>query len=115
MAWSTAADPLLHEMHYSGTKLFVKKEGYYFVYSKVYFSVDTAFKHSVHVVTKRYLGKSIPLMEARKTANKVVRSNSYLGGVFHLYEDDALFVQVSDTAQIVRSKSYENFFGAYMI
>ncbi len=111
------ADPLLHEMDYKDKSLIVQKEGYYYVYSKVSFLDTDVFHHSVHVKTKLYIGKSIPLLSSRKYSegSSKIRSNSYLGGVFHLNKDDALFVKVSNASKILRYKSFENIFGAYMI
>ncbi|XP_044036760.1 tumor necrosis factor ligand superfamily member 14 [Siniperca chuatsi] len=117
MAWSMDADPLLHEMDYKDRSLVIQKEGFYYVYSKVSFMDTNVFHHSVHLKTKLYIGKSIPLLKSRKYSegSSNIRSNSYLGGVFHLYKDDALFVKVSNISKIVRHKSFENVFGAYMI
>ncbi|AWP19061.1 putative tumor necrosis factor ligand superfamily member 14-like [Scophthalmus maximus] len=49
------------------------------------------------------------------TYSTKTESNSYLGGVFLLYKDDALCVKVSNPARIKRHHSYENIFGAFMI
>ncbi|GAA6223609.1 tumor necrosis factor ligand superfamily member 6-like [Lates japonicus] len=117
MAWSMDADPILYEMDYKDSRLLIKKEGYYYVYSKVYFLDSGVFHHSVHLLTTIYSGGSITLLQSRKysPASGKTRSNSYLGGVFHLYRDDALYVKVSNTTKIERHKSFENVFGAYMI
>ncbi|KAM6966562.1 tumor necrosis factor ligand superfamily member 14 [Tautogolabrus adspersus] len=129
MAWSMNADPLLYEMDYKDRCLVIQKEGYYHVYSKVYFLSSEPFQHSIHWKTKRYKGKSIPLLSSRTNSelsrsrrksrdwdfNSDQTSNSYLGGVFHFYKDDAIFVQVSNSSQIVRFRPFENIFGAFMI
>ncbi len=117
MAWSMIADPLLHEMDYKNGSLIIQKEGIYYVYSKVSFSASDFFSHSVDQKTDRYMGKSIPLLKSQTSAVKTGkrRSNSYLGGVFHLHKGDAIFVSVSDTSKIPRHRSFENIFGAYMI
>lgn len=117
LRWSTIAQPLLYKMDYTDGRLVVHTEGYYYVYSKVSFYENRRFHHSIQVTTNMYAGKSIPLLESRSytgRSNKI-QSNSYLGGVFHLYKDDAIFVQVSNTSQVVRSKAYENVFGVVMI
>ncbi|KAM8843808.1 tumor necrosis factor ligand superfamily member 14 isoform 1-T2 [Spinachia spinachia] len=117
MAWSTKADPLLYKMDYKDKSLVIQKEGYYHVYSKISFVDIHDFFHSVNWKTQMYSGKSIPLLMSRRfshgSSNK--RSSSYLAGVFHLTKNDAVFVKVSNTSHIVRLKSYENIFGAYMI
>lgn len=119
MAWSMNADPLLYEMTYKDRELKIQKEGYYYVYSKVFFSDSNGFQHRISMHTDRYSG-NITLLQSRKypshsKVSQKTQSNSYLGGVFHLYKDDGIFVDVSDTAKIVRHKPSENVFGAYMI
>lgn len=119
MAWSMNADPLLYEMTYKDKELKIQKEGYYYVYSKVFFSDSNGFQHHISMHTDRYSG-NITLLQSRKypshsKGSQKTQSNSYLGGVFHLYKDDGIFVDVSDTAKIVRHKPSENVFGAYMI
>ncbi|CAK6963130.1 tumor necrosis factor ligand superfamily member 14 [Scomber scombrus] len=118
MAWSTVADPILYEMVYKDRSLVIQKDGYYYVYSKIFFSDNGTFHHLVNQKTKKYDGKSINLLQSRKYSenHKIsIKSNSYLGGVFYLEKGDAIFVEVSDTAKVMRHKSTENFFGAYMI
>ncbi|XP_071328777.1 tumor necrosis factor ligand superfamily member 14 [Trachinotus anak] len=117
MAWSMIAEPLLYEMGYKDGGLIIQKEGYYYVYSKVFFFDCGPFHHSVIRKTVKYVGAGIPLLQSRKYSKKsgTARSNSYLGGVFHLEKDDALYVKVSNTTKIDRHGSYENVFGAYMI
>ncbi|XP_029996196.1 tumor necrosis factor ligand superfamily member 14-like isoform X2 [Sphaeramia orbicularis] len=117
LTWSLNGDPLLYKLDYSDGSLIIQTEGYYYVYSKVTFLDKSTFHHSVHRKTKLYTGKSIVLLESRMYSSRSgnIQSNSYLGGVFHLYKDDALFVKVSNTLQVVRHKHYENVFGAYMI
>ncbi|XP_049417829.1 tumor necrosis factor ligand superfamily member 14 [Epinephelus fuscoguttatus] len=117
MAWSMNAEPPLYGMKYIDNSLIIQQEGYYHIYSKVFFHDTGFFNHSIHRKTERYPGKSIPLLVSRKYSEQSsrVRSNSYLGGVFHLTKDDALFVKVSNTSKIVRHKYFENTFGAYML
>lgn len=116
MAWSMDANPLLYQMDYKNGSLLIQQEGFYFVYSKVSFLDSDVFHHSIDLKTERYSGKSIPLLMSRKISEfKKNRSNSYLGGVFHLHKGDALVVKVSDTLKVLRYKSFENIFGAYMI
>lgn len=112
------SDPLLYKMDYNDGRLLILKEGFYYVYSKVSFSDNGIFHHSVELDTKLFAGKSISLLLSRKYSEKISTnrlSNSYLGGVFHLHKDDALFVKVNNASKVVRSKFSENTFGAYMI
>uniref|UniRef100_A0A8C6PWW1 TNF superfamily member 14 n=1 Tax=Nothobranchius furzeri TaxID=105023 RepID=A0A8C6PWW1_NOTFU len=117
MGWSMNADPILYEMVYRNGSLIIQKEGYYFIYSKVYFSFSGIFHHLINMKTEKYTGKFITLLQSRETSpeSSKMRSNSYLGGVFHLSENDAIYVSVSSTQKILRHKSFENVFGAYMI
>ncbi|XP_042249050.1 tumor necrosis factor ligand superfamily member 14-like [Thunnus maccoyii] len=118
MAWSTDADPPLYKIDYKDRSLVIQKEGYYYVYSKVSFSDTGIFHHRVDLRTVKFTGKSINLLKSRKYSNHFKhpeQSNSYLGGVFHLSRDDAIFVKVSNTSKIVRQDLSENVFGAYMI
>nr|XP_046272459.1 tumor necrosis factor ligand superfamily member 14 [Scatophagus argus]XP_046272460.1 tumor necrosis factor ligand superfamily member 14 [Scatophagus argus] len=117
MGWSMDAEPLLYEMDYKDGNILIQKEGFYYVYSKVSFLDTDVFYHSVDLKTELYKGKSIPLLNSRKysVGSSKVRSNSYLGGVFHLHKGDAIFVKVSNSSKILRYKSFENIFGAYMI
>ncbi|XP_071322166.1 tumor necrosis factor ligand superfamily member 14-like [Trachinotus anak] len=117
MAWSMTGEPLLYDMAYKDRTLIIQKEGYYYVYSKVFFLDKGVFHHSVNMKTERYSGGSITLLQSRKYSPKHGRavSNSYLGGVFHLYKDNALYVKVSNTTYIERHGSFENVFGAFMI
>ncbi|XP_061760961.1 tumor necrosis factor ligand superfamily member 14 [Nerophis ophidion] len=116
--WSLSLLPVLHKMHYfqKNRSLVVQEEGLYFVYSKVYFVDVGVFHHSVVMHTRRHNEERIPLMQSRKYSTKAEKdSNSFLGGVFHLRQDDALFVKVSNSSKIIRHKAYENIFGAFMI
>ncbi|XP_023867573.1 tumor necrosis factor ligand superfamily member 14 [Salvelinus sp. IW2-2015] len=120
MVWNMQAEPLLHEMEYKDGKLVIQKQGYYYVYSKIFFSeVNVAFTHSVCRTTPRYLGKDIELLKSRRYYPKFGKimstSNSYLGGVFHFFEDDSIFVKVKNVTQVRIQYSTENVFGIYMI
>ncbi|XP_008327665.1 tumor necrosis factor ligand superfamily member 14 [Cynoglossus semilaevis] len=117
MTWSTIASPLLYKMDYKDGGLVIQKEGYYYVYSKVFFLDKNFFQHSVVLCTEKYSGKAIPLLMSEHLAPKSREawSNSYLGGVFHLDKDSVLLVNVSNTNKLKRHRSFENIFGAYMI
>lgn len=120
MVWDMQTEPLLHEMEYKDGKLVIQKEGYYYVYSKIFFSeVNVAFTHSVCRTTPRYLRKDIELLKSRryypKSGKMISSSNSYLGGVFHFFKDDSIFVKVKNVTQVRIHSSTENVFGIYMI
>ncbi|KAM6904476.1 tumor necrosis factor ligand superfamily member 14 [Xenentodon cancila] len=117
MKWSMNADPILHQIGYSNGSLIIQKEGYYYIYSKVFFLDSGVFYHLVNLHTEMYDGESITLLQARKYSppSSRTRSNSFLAGVFHLFKNDAIYVNVSNTLHVMRHKSFENVFGAYMI
>ncbi|XP_029015953.1 tumor necrosis factor ligand superfamily member 14 [Betta splendens] len=117
MTWSTIADPILYEMRYEDGKLLIQKEGFYYVYSEVNFQYDQRFHHTVLLATPLYRGEDIPLLQSRRFSegHGALRSNSFLGGVFHLHKGDGVYVKVYNVSQIVRHRSYENTFGMYMI
>lgn len=112
------AEPILYKMTYENGTLIIQEEGYYYVYSKVFFFLGIeSFTHEINVRTERYVGGSITLLQSRNISPRSgkFQSNSFLGGVFHLYKNDAIYVYTSNTARIARHKSFENIFGAYMI
>ncbi|XP_010872661.1 tumor necrosis factor ligand superfamily member 14 [Esox lucius] len=121
IVWNIEEPPLLHGMTYRDGKLIIEKEGYYYVYSKVFFSeVTNVFTHFVCKRTPRYSeDKDINLLQSRryhpKSGHYNPTSNSYLGGVFHFFQDDSIFVKVINITQVRISESTENFFGVFMI
>lgn len=117
--WNMEEQPLLNEMKYRNGQLVIQRDGFYYVYSKIYFKDTTShFTHSVYTNTDRYDGKSIPLLQSQthhSRNDKLALSNSYLGGVFQFYKNDSIFVRASNTSYVIRSKGYENYFGVFMI
>ncbi|XP_033827687.1 tumor necrosis factor ligand superfamily member 14 [Periophthalmus magnuspinnatus] len=115
MGWSEIPEPLLYKMTYKNGCLIFQDSGYYYIYSKVTFNVDSLVRHSIELKTKYYLGKkSITLLKSMQTSLSRP-SNSFLAGVFHFYKGDAIFVKVSNMVHIARHESTENVFGAHMI
>lgn len=125
LSWSENGFPLLYEMSYRKGNLIIQQEGYYFVYSKVFFLDDGTFHHYVMLHTQRLAGANITLLQARKYSphlcsvkckdNASARSNSYLAGVFHFFQNDSVYVNVSDSSHVIQHKSVENVFGAFML
>ncbi|KAM6957760.1 tumor necrosis factor ligand superfamily member 14 [Aplochiton taeniatus] len=129
MTWNMIAEPLLYQMEYRDGRLTIQKEGYYYVYSKVFYSETnnplsnkSQFTHSVRIITPNYLGQDIPILQSRghhpyrrSEKDSLATSNSVLSGVFHLRKNESLVVMVSNTSQIIIAHSYENYFGAYML
>ncbi|XP_036409432.1 tumor necrosis factor ligand superfamily member 14 [Megalops cyprinoides] len=122
LQWNLDGNSFTHQMQYREGVLVVEEEGYYFIYSKVFFTEPecTSFTHAVLCNTQRYLGGDTELMQSRRFhCRSQWRSrnllNSYLGGVYHLSKGDSIYVKAQNHTQIVRHISPENFFGAYMI
>lgn len=120
LLWNTEGDAITHELDYRNGGLQVQKEGFYFVYSKLYFLEPNCdmFTHSVLRRTPRYLGADLKLMESRRFhCSRSTREllSSYLGGVYHLVKGDTILVRAENHTLIALRGSYDNFFGAYMI
>ncbi|XP_036409499.1 tumor necrosis factor ligand superfamily member 14-like [Megalops cyprinoides] len=122
LQWTLDGNSFTHQMQYREGALVVEEEGYYFIYSKVFFTEPecTSFTHAVLWSTPRVLGGDTELMQSRRFhCRSQWRSrnllNSYLGGVYHLSKGDSIYVKAQNHTQIVRHISPENFFGAYMI
>ncbi|XP_077382154.1 tumor necrosis factor ligand superfamily member 14 isoform X2 [Festucalex cinctus] len=118
LGWNLISEHLLRGIDYKDGNLLIRREGFYFVYSKLSFYNPGVFHHMVMMRTHRH-SSAIPLLRARKYSSAADDSkdngNTFLGGVFHLHKDDALFVKVSDASKIVRLVTYESVFGAFMI
>ncbi|KAK2909521.1 hypothetical protein Q8A67_005358 [Cirrhinus molitorella] len=106
-------------LEYKNNSLYVQQDGYYYIFSKVA-HMDTCkyFKHQVMQCTERYNSKAIELMQSSRLICTPDKSqsigNSYLGGIFHLYKGDTVFVKVNNSS-LVHGDHYENFFGAFMV
>uniref|UniRef100_A0A8C1WGX8 THD domain-containing protein n=1 Tax=Cyprinus carpio TaxID=7962 RepID=A0A8C1WGX8_CYPCA len=131
-------------LEYKDNSLYVQQDGYYYIFSKIaHLENCNFFKHQVMQRTERYSSKAIELMQSSRysTAHHTPlqitaaslkahecfycrficvtnlsqsRGNSYLGGIFHLFKGDSVFVKVSNSSQ-VHGEAYENFFGAFMV
>lgn len=109
-----------YELEYKDGKLIVQKEGFYYVYSKLSYTADgMSFTQMVQWSTSRYLNKPITLLtyhrrNSKSGQNGTLRS-SYLGGIFHLFKGDAVFVEVKDGTSIRLHDAAENVFGMFML
>ncbi|KAL4659200.1 tumor necrosis factor ligand superfamily member 14-like, partial [Arapaima gigas] len=122
LMWETeGGDSFTYEMDHIGGKLYIKKEGFYFIYSKVFFSDPrkNMFTHSVMKISPRLPGTNQEVMRSRRYISQAQDPgnmlNSYLGGIFLLHEGEAIFVVVHNHTLLRRQLSADNFFGAYMI
>ncbi|MCJ8746042.1 hypothetical protein PDJAM_G00137170 [Pangasius djambal] len=120
MEWKENGDSILYGLIHRDGKLIVQKEGYYYVYSKLSYSAEgPPFIQMVKKNTTRYLGNSITLLTYyRHNSNSVHKGSmrsSFLGGVFHLYKEDAVFVHVNNGTLVRLHNSADNFFGMFML
>ncbi|XP_061703097.1 tumor necrosis factor ligand superfamily member 14-like [Syngnathoides biaculeatus] len=118
VGWSLISNHILRGVAYKDGSLVIRREGLYYVYSKVRFSQrgrGGAFHHTVMLRSPRH-SAGVVLLQSRKSSWEGENSaDTFLAGVFHLYQHDAVFVKVSDTSQIVQVIANENVFGAFMI
>ncbi|XP_073697788.1 tumor necrosis factor ligand superfamily member 14 [Garra rufa] len=106
-------------LEYKNNSLYVQQDGYYYIFSKVaHLETCKYFKHQVMQCTDRYNSKPLELMQNSRLMCVSEKSqsigNSYLGGIFHLFKGDSVFVKVNNSSQ-VHGEAYENFFGAFMV
>ncbi|XP_041943344.1 tumor necrosis factor ligand superfamily member 6-like [Alosa sapidissima] len=118
MLWHDYGESIIHGMKYKDGGLIIQEEGYYFVYSKVYFTEkhNISLLHSIVRTTDRY-PEELVLLQSREYIPKSIKNfktNSYLGGMFHFFKGDTIFVRVNNT-EIILSTSADNYFGAYMV
>ncbi|KAJ8263812.1 hypothetical protein GJAV_G00141540 [Gymnothorax javanicus] len=123
LQWGLNGDAFTGGVEHKDGSLQVKKEGLYFIYSKVSFADLTCsvFKHTVAVRTPRY-SRDLELMKALRfscshDSNQPEdgRLNSYLGGVFHLHTRDSVLVKVQNHTLVRHQETSDNFFGMFMI
>ncbi|XP_062865672.1 tumor necrosis factor ligand superfamily member 6 [Trichomycterus rosablanca] len=138
MQWQSSGQfAFAHGVTYRDGGLELHTEGFYYIFSKVYFSDKCSiFSHKVFWVSKRYNLQPHELMQSislscpqqtrgrdggqRRQTNQSEPEeqenlgNSFLGGVFRLYRGDRVFVNVSDSS-LVRQGVQDNFFGVFMI
>ncbi|KAI2668965.1 Tumor necrosis factor ligand superfamily member 14 [Labeo rohita] len=120
LQWRTDSYPVfMRALEYKNNSLYIQQDGYYYIFSKIaYLDTCKYFKHQVMQCTERYNFKAIELMQNSRlicASNKSHwRDNSYLGGIFHLFKGDSVFVKVNNSSQ-VHGEPYENYFGAFMV
>ncbi|KAL2101603.1 hypothetical protein ACEWY4_003364 [Coilia grayii] len=125
MLWEAAEEPgrfdeiIMQGMKYENGRISILKEGYYSVYSKLYFKEPNnhMILHTIVKITTRY-PKEIVLLRSKRFRHKGDTSdttNSFLEGVFHLIKDDAIFVKVNNHTEIILEKPTDNYFGVYML
>ncbi|XP_061685159.1 tumor necrosis factor ligand superfamily member 14-like [Syngnathoides biaculeatus] len=121
-------DAVTHQMSYNNGRLFVEKDGYYYLYSKVQINAVEVCSPIEHKVMKDTLAyeQSMELMKSKRShclthKRSGVKSSgdediwdSFLAGIFHLRSGDYIFVTL-DNIQKLRPGPTKNFMGAFMI
>ncbi|MBN3323465.1 TNF14 factor, partial [Atractosteus spatula] len=114
-----------HGIDCKDSSLVIKTEGYYFIYSKIFYgqldcktSAKGTFKHGVYKSTQMYPG-DLELMSSKRyhcrNDKEDMLDNSFLGGIYHLTEGDRIFVKVNQKNLILLPSASQNFFGAFLI
>ncbi|XP_015204373.1 tumor necrosis factor ligand superfamily member 14-like [Lepisosteus oculatus] len=118
-------DAYTYEMDYKDGALVIKKEGYYFIYSKIIYGerdcktghLET-FKHTVFKITQT-VSREVELMSSVRSYCKNDKEgelvNSFLGGIYYLLKGNQIFVTVTETKNILVQTSAENVFGAFLM
>ncbi|MBN3323462.1 TNF14 factor, partial [Atractosteus spatula] len=118
-------DAYIYEMDYKDGALVIKKEGYYFIYSKILYGerdcktghLET-FKHTVFKITQT-VSREVELMSSIRSYCKNDKEgelvNSFLGGIYYLLKGNQIFVTVTETKNILVQTSSENVFGAFLM
>ncbi|KAJ8283137.1 hypothetical protein COCON_G00019870 [Conger conger] len=122
LQWGVNGDAFTREVDLQAGLLQVKKEGLYYIYSKVSFTERSCsmFKHTVVLRTPRY-SKDLELMKAKRFSCGPSKApedgllNSYLGGVFSLHASASVFVKVENHTLVRHQDISDNFFGMFMI
>ena len=89
----------------------VKRKGYYFIYSQIYFTDGSrwAMGHSTYINTLRVMASIGSVISAERKYN-----TKYHGGVFLLQKNDMISVRVpSNTRYSMNSEA--SFFGAFLL
>ena len=86
----------------------VKRPGYYFVYSQMYYTDGLSYNGDVGHTT--YLNKR-KIMKSWGT----LRNTTYHGGVFHLKKGDTLKVKIPKMHVPIKLDKEATFFGAFLL
>ncbi|KAI5628099.1 hypothetical protein C0J50_8337 [Silurus asotus] len=120
LEWIVEGDPIIHELEYRDGTLIVQKEGYYYVYSKISYSAEgNSFTQMVQKRSQRLPGSSMELLTYKRYNPSPLQKgsvrSSYVGGVFFMYTNDAVFVYVNNGSSVLLHKPADNCFGMFML
>uniref|UniRef100_A0A8C3SQF5 TNF superfamily member 14 n=1 Tax=Chelydra serpentina TaxID=8475 RepID=A0A8C3SQF5_CHESE len=109
LQWEHSKDwAFLHDMRYQGGSLICIKSGYYYIYSKIHLMKTPRYAEEMKLVENLILycdGKD----------SEFWRQNSFLGGIFHLEEEEQIYVKVSQRQVLQIRDGTRSYFGTFMI
>uniref|UniRef100_A0A674JRY5 TNF superfamily member 14 n=1 Tax=Terrapene triunguis TaxID=2587831 RepID=A0A674JRY5_9SAUR len=128
LQWEHSKDwAFLHDMRYQGGSLVCIKPGYYYIYSKIHLMAQSCSQqdqnsviyHSIYKKTPRYV-EEMKLVEnlilfCDGKDSRFWRQNSFLGGIFHLEEEEQIYVKVSQRQMLQIRDGTRSYFGTFMI
>ncbi|KAK5602712.1 hypothetical protein CRENBAI_002491 [Crenichthys baileyi] len=123
--WNSLAQQDRKNIGYNNSRLIIKQEGFYYVYSKVEIDVSQETKPIFHRIMRNPSGYGKPIELLKSTSNCCLHKgsansgaedirSSFLAGIFHLQQDDQIFVTLSKIGKLSPGAN-ENSLGAFMI
>ncbi|XP_059839623.1 tumor necrosis factor ligand superfamily member 14 [Hypanus sabinus] len=124
LLWEAKKDnAFISGLHYKEGSLVINEDGYFLIYSKIYFrgtecKSDTVLEQKVFKRTDRY-PKDLPLMAVRSNLycpekKNLWSRNSFQTGIFKLIKGDHILVRVSDP-KLVNFDQFYTFFGLHKL
>uniref|UniRef100_A0A8C3SPY3 TNF superfamily member 14 n=1 Tax=Chelydra serpentina TaxID=8475 RepID=A0A8C3SPY3_CHESE len=128
LQWEHSKDwAFLHDMRYQGGSLICIKSGYYYIYSKIHLMAQSCSQQGQNSVIYHGIYKKTPrYAEEMKLVENLIlycdgkdsefwRQNSFLGGIFHLEEEEQIYVKVSQRQVLQIRDGTRSYFGTFMI
>uniref|UniRef100_A0A8C0GCK5 TNF superfamily member 14 n=1 Tax=Chelonoidis abingdonii TaxID=106734 RepID=A0A8C0GCK5_CHEAB len=128
LQWEHSKDwAFLHDMGYQGGSLVCIKPGYYYIYSKIHLMAQSCSQQGQSSVIYHGIYKKTPrYVEEMKLVENLIlycdgkdsgfwRQNSFLGGIFHLEEEEQIYVKVSQRQMLQIRDGTRSYFGTFMI
>lgn len=128
LQWEHSKDwAFLHDVGYQGGSLVCIKPGYYYIYSKVHLMAQSCSQQGQSSVIYHGIYKKTPrYVEEMKLVENLIlycngkdsgfwRQNSFLGGIFHLEEEEQIYVKVSQRQVLQIRDGTRTYFGTFMI
>ncbi|PWA14884.1 hypothetical protein CCH79_00014273, partial [Gambusia affinis] len=123
--WKSQGHDMRRRMEYSNSRLVIKQEGYYYVYSKLVVDVSEATSPIFHKIVRNPSGyaTSIDLLKSKSNWGPEKSSDgapgedkwrSFLSAIFFLQEGDEIYVTLSNM-EALSPEANENCLGAIWI